>query len=241
MKEPKEGEFVVCKIKKVNPHSVFAELIEYNEEGMIHISELTRGWVKDIKKHVKIGQIVVAKIVGIRGESISLSLKRVGRSQEKEKLKEFKLEQKANKMMDVLGKTYKLPSDKIKEKLEEEFGSLYEGFKLALKNEEILKEKGLDKKWIEAIKKVAEKNFAQKEFEIKAELILKTYKSGGIDIIKKKLKSLEKEGLNVKYISAPKYLVTKKTKNVKKDKKDFSIAIEKILKDKDVEGEFKIL
>jgi translation initiation factor 2 alpha subunit (eIF-2alpha) len=37
---PRPGEVVVCRIKSINPNSVFARLEEYDKEGMIHVSEV---------------------------------------------------------------------------------------------------------------------------------------------------------------------------------------------------------
>ena len=40
---PQMGEFVICKITRINPNSAFAILEEYDKEGMVHISEVKRG------------------------------------------------------------------------------------------------------------------------------------------------------------------------------------------------------
>ena len=243
MKEPSEREFVVCKITRINPNSVNARLIEYGKEGMIHISEVARGWVKDTKKHVKPGQIVVAKIISLRDGRIGLSLKRVDPTQEKMTLKQYKFEQKAEKMLDFAAKELKKEAEKeiIKDKIIEEFGSLYEAFKLSLKNIDAMRGKGIEKPWLEAMKNVAEKNFGQKEFTLKARMIIKSYKPDGVNIIRKTLSELEKNGIRVKYISAPEYTASMKTKSIKKDKKDFESLIEKTVKKSDIEGEYKIL
>ena len=60
---PEEGELVVVKIMEVNPHSVFAKLLEYNKDGLIHISEISRTWVRNIKKHVRVGEVKVAQVL----------------------------------------------------------------------------------------------------------------------------------------------------------------------------------
>ncbi|MCD6381620.1 MAG: S1 RNA-binding domain-containing protein, partial [Candidatus Aenigmarchaeota archaeon] len=61
-KIPSKGELVVCRITRVNPHSAFAYIEDYDREGMIHISEVASGWIKDIKNHLKVGQIAVTKV-----------------------------------------------------------------------------------------------------------------------------------------------------------------------------------
>lgn len=44
--------------------------------GMVHISEVAEGFVKDINDHLKIGDKVQVKVLGIEGEKISLSIKK---------------------------------------------------------------------------------------------------------------------------------------------------------------------
>lgn len=239
---PQQGELVIVKISKINPHSAFAYLEEYDAEGMVHISEVSSGWVKDIRNFVKVGQTGVAKVMRVEDNHISLSLKRVDKSQENNKTKEYRLNQRAEKMLQMAGEALKKSLDKAYEEvgflLQENFGSLYEGFKISLTNSQLLMDRGVPEKWIEQIKAVAERAIVQKEFEFKARLFLKTYKSGGINIIKTLLASAEQNGLQVKYIAAPEYLVKYKSMNAKKGEREF---IEKLegLKSKDAEISFE--
>lgn len=241
---PANGEFVICKIKSVNPNSAFAELVEYGKEGMIHISEVKRGWVRDIRQHIKNGQIVVAKVVEVSGDHIYLSLKRVYDNQQKDRMREYKFDQKAEKMLEISAKEMKKSLDKAYEEvgflLEEQFGSLYDAFKVILKYPERVQDL-IPKNWFDVIKKVAESSIEQKEFEIGAQVLIKSRDPHGINIIKSVLKNIQDSGFQVKYISAPKYLVKYKTKDPKKGTKIFSEKLEEILKsDKRVDASFKI-
>ena len=241
---PQPGELVIVKISKINPHSAFAYLEEYGTEGMIHISEVSSGWVKDIRNFVKVGQTGVAKVMRIEDNHISLSLKRVDRNQENNKTKEYRLNQRAEKMLQMTAQAMKKTLDKAYEEvgfdLQDSFGSLYEGFKAALVNPQLLKERGVPEKWIEQMKIVAERTIVQKEFEFKARLFVKTYKPNGINIIKKILSAAEEDGLEVKYIAAPEYLVKYKSMNAKKGEREFVEKLEK-LKSKDVEASFETI
>jgi len=237
-KKPHMNELVVCKVIKINPHSVFVELLEYGIEGMIHISEIKRGWIKDIRKHVKLNNIVVAKVINIKKDSISLSIKRVDEKQKNQKLKVYRLEQRAEKILQIAAKGMGAKTKKeIKEKLVNRYGSLYEGFKATLKDGETKKLLG---KWFDAIKEVAEKNIGIKEFLLKGILTIKTEQPDGVDKIKSILSSLKSKGLSVKYISAPNYMLSYKTKDPKKGEKKLNEIIEEIkAKNKDVLVEFK--
>ena len=86
MSELKVGDVVVCVVKKLYPNSALVTIVDENVEGMIHVSEIASGWVRDIRHHLKEGQLVVAKIIRI-DEIPHLSIKRV-RKEEKKRSKE---------------------------------------------------------------------------------------------------------------------------------------------------------
>jgi len=232
---PKKDEFVVCKITKINPNSIFVHLEEYDKEGMVHISEIASGWVRDIRRHVKLGQVVVAKVIYVDKKSghIGLSLKRVSKQQEKDKLRQYKLEQRAEKMLEMvakdLGKTAEQIYKDIGSKFNEAFGSVYKGFLYAIESPPKI-EKLIPKDVANVLKKIAEKNIEKKEFEFRANLILKTTKPDGVRTIKKILLDAEKKGLTVKYISAPNYLISFKSKKAKEGEKAFEKMIGEIVK-----------
>ena len=87
---------------------------------------------------------------------------------------------------------------------------------------------------------IAKKNIEQKEFIFKAKLLIKSYKGDGVNIIKALLKKASENGLDVRYIAAPEYMVTYKTKEAKKGEKEFLSALENI-KSPDVECSYKVL
>ncbi|MBI4170775.1 MAG: S1 RNA-binding domain-containing protein [Candidatus Aenigmarchaeota archaeon] len=240
---PQLGELVVCTISHINPHSVYVHIEEYNKEGMVHISEVSSGWVKDIRQHVKIGETVVAKVLRVE-DVISLSLKRVDKRQENSRMKEFRLSHRAEKMLELvakqLGKTLEQAYKEVGYMLQENYGSLYEAFRIALQNPRQLKERGVPEQWIQPLKEIAEKNIEQKEFQFKSRLFVRSIEPDGIKTIKKLLAAAESMGLSVHYIAAPNYLVKYKTKNAKKGEKEFSEKLEtlsKLEKSLEVEAE----
>ena len=241
---PSIGELVICKISKINPNSAFAYLEEYGIEGMIHISEVSSGWIRDIRQFVKTGQTAVAKVTRVEENHVSLSLKRVDKKQENNKIKDYRLNQRAEKMLQIAAEGMKKTLDNAYEEvgfvLQENFGSLYEGFKLSMSNPQLLKERGIPEKWVEQLKMVAEKTIVQKEFEFRARLHIKIYKEGGVNIIKEIVTNARKSGLDVRYIAAPEYLVKFKTMNAKKGEREFTDLLEKI-KSKDAETYFEMI
>ncbi len=224
---PEKGELVICKIKEINPHSAVAELLEYpGKEGMIHISEVARKWVRDIRNFIKPGQRVVALVLNVDEKKgfIALSLKRVGKREKERKLQEYRKEEKAEKMLELVAKELGISLDEAYEKigffLYEEFGGMYQGFLAAREKPSLLVKKGLDKNLAEVVKKVAEKAIEIREREFKAELEITCCEGDGIERIKKLLNEIMKKfRVEIKYIAAPKYLLTLKHKNPKRAEK----------------------
>lgn len=216
---------------------------------MIHVSEVSGKWIRDIRKFVKTNKQYVAKVLRVNEEKgdIYLSLKRLSKKSKERKMQEYKKEQKAEKMLEMIAQKKKISLDKIYEQvgyeLQEKFGDVYIAFEQALKSPEILIRKGIPRSWSELIHNTAVENTQKKEVKIKAELNLKFYTGDGIEKIKKILSEISnKYKLDVKYISAPRYLIEVKTNNPKVAQKQLRSNLEKIASGiKDGEAEFKIL
>ena len=82
-----QDEIVLCKVTKIYPNSVFVQLLEYNDSGMVHISEVSPGRIRNLRDYVSIGRQIVCKVLRIDRERghIDLSLRRVNSNQRKEK------------------------------------------------------------------------------------------------------------------------------------------------------------
>ncbi len=101
---PEPGELVVGKIDEIDDFGVFVDLDEYEDtRGLCHISEVASGWIKNVRDHVREGQTVVAKVLDVDtgSQQIDLSIKDVNEHQRKEKIQEWKNEQKADKWMSL--------------------------------------------------------------------------------------------------------------------------------------------
>src|SRR5437762_10237167 len=109
---PDEGDLVVCTVTNVKNFGAFVTLDEYEaKEGFIHIAEVSSGWIKYIRDYIREGQKVVSKVLKVDKEKghIDLSLKAVNEHQRREKIQEWKNEQKAENLFAIvagrLGKT----------------------------------------------------------------------------------------------------------------------------------------
>ncbi len=235
MNIPKRRELVVCRVKSINPHSAVARIVEYNTTGLIHVSEVASRWVRNIREFLKINQYVVCRVMRVDGNNISLSVKRVYPEESARKLNEFKRERRAEKLLEMAGKKIGKTQEDMKREigrlLKEEFGSFWKTFEIALKNPDLLTNKGLDKKWAEAIIDIAKKNYKEKVFRIKGNLRIVSYEPDGVEKIKKITKKAEEKGIKVQYVSAPKYVILGEGRDFKEIKSRVEAAGEEIVKE----------
>jgi translation initiation factor 2 subunit 1 len=247
---PEYGENVLVTVKSLTPNSALCSLDEYKDvEGMIHVSEVSGKWVKDIKKYVKVGKQYVAKVVNVDESKkfVFLSLKRLSKKEKEAKMNELKKEQKSEKILNLFAKKLGISLEKAYElvgfKLQEIYGDMYEGFEYALKQPEHLVKNGIKKELVDAIAEAAQEFIKKKEVKIKAEIRLKFFGPNGIERVKQALLDIKnKYNLNIKYVSAPRYLVELKTNNPKFAQKELTrILSEELAKIKDGEAEFEIL
>src|SRR3989339_2016977 len=131
---PEEDELVMCTVTKVQFHSVFVILDEYDKAGLIHISEVSPGRIRNIRDFVVEGRKVVCKVLRVNEEKghIDLSLRRVTETQRRKKVDEIKQEQKAEKILEFVAKDLNVDTKKLFDDLSpnifKKYASLYEFF-----------------------------------------------------------------------------------------------------------------
>jgi len=214
---PEESDIVICTVKKVLFHSVFATLDEYDRlEGMIHISEVSPGRIRNIRDFVKEGKKIICKVLRVNKEKkhIDLSLRRVSVTLRKKKNEEYKQEQKAEKVLEIFAQRQKTTLEVIyKElgyKLLEEFETLNLCFQAVVSGETDLKEI-VPEKFRKPLVDLIKEKIKAPEVVIEGNLTLKSLAPNGIEIIKdsiKELRALAKKKnyiINISYLGAPHY------------------------------------
>jgi len=73
MAKYKKGKIVKATVSGIEHYGIFVNLDEYYS-GLIHISEISHGFVKDIHNFVKIGDIIYVEILEINEELFHLKL-----------------------------------------------------------------------------------------------------------------------------------------------------------------------
>lgn len=216
---PEENEFVICTVNKVFPHSVFCTLDEFNKTGVIHISEVSPGRIRNIRDFVKEDKKVICKVLRIDQEKghIDLSLRRVGEAQKREKNSEIKQEQLAEKILEFVTKKLKLDLKETYKKLIEitskTYPTLYSCFEEVIESELSLSSLGIDKKLADELTIAIQQRIKPIEVEIKGILHLTNYEPNGIDIIKEVLEKALEEKISITYKSAGQYNVSVSSSN----------------------------
>ena len=72
------GSNVKGKVIGIQPYGIFVELDE-ETKGLVHISEVAHGYIKDIHDYVKVGQEITVKVLSVDEETkrIGLSMRTV--------------------------------------------------------------------------------------------------------------------------------------------------------------------
>ena len=236
---PEEDELVLCTVTAVQFHSVFVRLDEYNNRsGLIHISEIAPGRIRNIRDYVVESKKVVCKVLRIDREKghIDLSLRRVNAAQKKNKLNQIKQEQLSEKIIEIVAKENKQDKvklyDTVSQKLLETYPSLFTAF------EDAVREK-IAKKLTEAVTQ----RIKPPEVEIGGELALSSHEPNGIELIKEALKQITvTDGPMIKYKGTGIYSIWVKSEDYKSAEKILKKALdtlEKFTKKNKINMEFK--
>ncbi|MCX8158237.1 MAG: S1 RNA-binding domain-containing protein [Candidatus Diapherotrites archaeon] len=233
---PEVGDIVVCKIVKIMDYGVIVELLEYdNIQAFVHISQVASSWIKNIRNFVKEGQIKVGQVIKVDKEKnqIDVSFTKISEAKEKEKLDEFRLFKRQQKLVELIAKEKNSDFDSawenVAEPLLKKYDNLIEAFESILINGEI-EAKLVPEEWREAMIKVIRKNIEIPEREVSLILKLTSYEPNGLEIIKNALLEARKgkENIcNISYLGSGKYLVKVKALDYKTAEKEINIIAER--------------
>jgi len=208
---PDESEVVLCTVSKVQFHSVFVVLDEYDKlQAMLHISEVAPGRIRNIKDYVKEGKVIVCKVLKVDEKKghVDVSLRRVSEAQRREKLDLLKQQQKADKIVDFVAKEAKLKPDKLHadiRKATESYDTLYDAFNAVVAGELNIEDLGLGVKATKVLDETIRLRITPPEVEIKAKISFECHESNGVEIIKKVLsqaESFDAEHISFHYLGA---------------------------------------
>lgn len=216
---PEWGELVIATVESVTDYGAYVKLDEFNKKGLLHISEISSSWIRNIRDFVREGQKVVLKVLRVDPEKghVDLSLRRVTKREKIEKIMAWKKERKAETLLRAVAEKTGMPVEELYEKagklLEEEYG-LYEGFEKAVKDgAEPLTKLGIPENIANAFVEIAQERIHVSMVKVKGILELRSGKPNGVKIIKeafansKKGEKLGSAKVRFYVIAAPRYSI----------------------------------
>jgi translation initiation factor 2 subunit 1 len=216
---PEYGDLVIATVENVTDYGAYVKLDEYNKKGLLHVSEISSSWIRNIHDFVRDGQKVVLKVLRVDLDKghIDLSLRRVTKREKIEKIKFWKKERKAETLIRGVAEKAGLPIEEIYAKagtpMENEYG-LYESFEKAVKEgPEILTKIGVPEEIAKAIFEIAQERIHVPMVRVRGTIELRCMNPNGVRIIKEAFLNAKKseKSVNAKVsfyvIAAPKYNV----------------------------------
>lgn len=224
---PEVGDLVLATVESVIDYGAYVNLDEFGKRGLLHISEVSSSWIRNIRDFVREGQKVVLKVLRVDVEKghIDLSLRRVTKRERIEKIMSWKRERKAEALLRNVADKTGLSFEEVYEKagaiMEKEYG-LYESFEKVLRDGmEILTKKGVPEELAKVIAEVAKERIRVSMVKVKGIVELRCMKSNGVKVIKEAFSSARKSertrGVKLRFyvVAAPKYCIEVLAENYK--------------------------
>lgn len=227
---PEIGELVVATVRRVESYGAYVSLDEYTErEGLLHISEISSRWVRNIRNHVRPGQKVVLQVLRTdpgKGQ-VDLSLRRISRDEKRKKIESWKKERKAVTLLTQAAHQLNTETEALFEsqgvKLVEHYDSLYEGLEEASKRGvDALTEAGVEPKVAEVLSEMAKEKIVVKGVTIQGVFEASTMSSFGLQEIKDVFQKAEvvaednDSTISITTLGAPKYRIQLMAEDYKK-------------------------
>lgn len=223
---PEAGDLVIATIETVTDYGAYAKLDEYDKRGLLHVSEISSSWIRNIRDFVREGQKVVLKVLRVDHEKghIDLSLRRVTKRERIEKIMSWKKERKAEALLRGVAEKTGLTPDEVYQKAQaiEQKYDLYEAFeKAAVEGPDALTEIGVPENLAKAFSEVAQERIHVKLVKVKGVLEIRVVKPNGVKIIKEafhkaKGEKIKDAKITFYVIAAPKYNVEVQAENYKR-------------------------
>jgi translation initiation factor 2 subunit 1 len=225
---PKIGELVIVQVSKVMQFGAYCRLPEYsNIEVFLPIKEVSSGWIKNIREFIHEGQNIVCKVVLYDKDrrSIDVSLKKVTPKETKDKIGKYNLEKRLTALVQQSIKASGVKGTEEKmERIRVENRGYSELFQHAISEDEWFENLNIPEKLKEEIKKIIKANMKEKKKEVSYIVTMTSYNTeSGASELRSILEDGRKTGVEIFYISAPKYRFSA-------EGKDYSEAENKIKK-----------
>jgi translation initiation factor 2 subunit 1 len=236
---PDVGDLAVATVKRVVDYGAYVKLDEYEGiEGLVHISEISTTWVKNIREHVREGQKLVLKVLRVDRErgQVDLSLRRVTGREKTDKMLEWKRSKKADSIIKGAGERLKVDAEtteKMRLLLYEKLETPYEAFQEAVEEGEgVFTKLGIAPEWSTALTEVSRGKVKLEKASLTATIELTCKSPEGIEAIRtalvnaKKAKKPRGTTIRIYAIGAPRYRIEATTREYSEAEAALNSAVE---------------
>lgn len=249
---PDINEIVVCTVTKIYGNTTFVYLDEYEKEGVLTISEIAPGRIRNLRDHVTENKKIICKVLRVdeKQNRIDVSLRRVSIPVMKAKQEELKKEEFSERMYLDVAKELSITKDDLFERtyepIFEEYLTVFEAlYAIMIENELISMFTKLNDKERAVFVKLINDRIRPEEVVFKENFTLSSTEPEGINIVMNNIK-IAIEALNYKkvdiiYVAAGKYQIVIKADDMKTADKiynNFKQNLEKTAKENKLELKF---
>jgi Translation initiation factor 2, alpha subunit (eIF-2alpha) len=224
---PETGDLVIATIETVTDYGAYAKLDEFEKRGLLHVSEISSSWIRNIRDFVRENQKVVLKVLRVDQEKghIDLSLRRVTKRERIEKVMSWKKDRKADALIRGVAEKTGLTVEEITSKtvpvITQKY-DLYEAFeKAAIEGPEVLTDLGIQESIAQAWANVAQERIHVKLVKVRGVLEIKVPAANGVKVIKEafhkaKPEKIKDAKLTFYVVASPKYQIEVQAENYKR-------------------------
>ncbi|MCF2139730.1 MAG: S1 RNA-binding domain-containing protein [Candidatus Lokiarchaeota archaeon] len=233
---PEPGELVVCRVTNVQRGYVQVELEDYaglpheeRAQGMVHISELSNRWVKNINSIVSIGQRLVLQVIRVNKDRgyLDLSLRRVNKIQRTTVMNQWRYAIKLEGLLNFFAEQHGMTLSDLYEKaiwaLIDQYGEIRNAFETIKEDgfEALINTPGLDisEDLQKELYKLIIENITISKVNLQVEFDIRSFEGNGIEVIKegfaavKRLRKPKGVEISFAYIGAPIYRMNLEAKD----------------------------
>lgn len=229
---PEVNEVVLCEVTKIYGNSTFVQLLEYEKEGVLTISEIAPGRIRNLRDHVVENKVIVCKVLRVdpRLNRIDVSLRRVPIQVMREKQESIKKEEYSERIYMDVAKELDTDKDTLFENtyepIFEEYETVYDAlYDVMIDNSKLEMFTKIDQKTKDAFLKTINERIKPEEVVFKEKFTLKSTASEGVIVIKDTigacLKSLKYDKISIIYTAAGEFDITITHEDLKSAQKVF--------------------
>ena len=212
---PEAGDLVVGVVKRIERYGAYIDLLEYpGWGGLVHISEISLKWVRNIKDYLRENQREIFKVLRVDKASrqVDVSLRRVSQKEREWKI----LAERSGKPEEEFRK--KIVEPALKRNL-----SLYDVFLEVVEKDKLPKWMRLDEDEARLLIQLVKQEIKIKRATVKKTLFMSVPLGNGVEVIKKAaergLQIARKDGaVSITTVGAPKYLLRVEAEDEEKAK-----------------------